>query len=193
MGFTATAFLAAVEQIADQISVQAMLAAEIGNGDALAVKHRAGLLGGQSAVHSVIPCLIVFDEKDSWPENWSSQLVLIKKMLIAAGIGERLREERDRLGMNQTDFGVAAGVSRGTQKAYELESSSPDIRYLCALQGMDVDVHYILTGSRISQDPAGLSPEEAQVLEQFRSLPAKDRDAVSRLTAGLVLMKNATT
>ncbi|HCD9834319.1 TPA: XRE family transcriptional regulator [Pseudomonas aeruginosa] len=114
-------------------------------------------------------------------------------MLIAAGIGERLREERDRLGMNQTDFGVAAGVSRGTQKAYELESSSPDIRYLSALQGMDVDVHYILTGSRISQDPAGLSPEEAQVLEQFRSLPAKDRDAVSRLTAGLVLMKNATT
>ncbi|WP_239424658.1 helix-turn-helix domain-containing protein [Pseudomonas aeruginosa] len=78
----------------------------------------------------------MFDDKDSWPEKWSSQIFLIKKMLIASGTGERLREEKDRLGLNQTDFGAAAGVSRGTQKAYELETSSPDVRYLSALQGM---------------------------------------------------------
>lgn len=136
-------------------------------------------------MHSVQPCLIVFDGEDSWAEICSSQLVLIKKVLILSGVGERLREERDRLGLNQTDFGIAAGVSRGTQKAYELESSSPDVRYLAALQGMAVDVHYVLTGSRISIDSSNLSQEEALVLEQFRALPEHDRTSVKRLTGAL--------
>ena len=136
-------------------------------------------------MHSVKPCLIVFGDGDSWAEICSSQLVLIKKVLISAGVGERLREERDRLGMNQTDFGVAAGVSRGTQKAYELESSSPDVRYLCALQSMAVDVHYVLTGARSIAGENGLTPEESTVLEQYRSLPEPDKAAVSRLTAAL--------
>jgi transcriptional regulator with XRE-family HTH domain len=137
-------------------------------------------------MHSVQPCLIVFDGEDSWAEICSSQLVLIKKVLILSGVGERLREERDRLGLNQTDFGIAAGVSRGTQKAYELESSSPDVRYLAALQGMAVDVHFVLTGSRHSIDAASLSEEESLVLEQYRALPEHDRASVKRLTAALV-------
>jgi len=136
-------------------------------------------------MHSVQPCLIVFDSEDSWAEICSSQLVLIKKVLILSGVGERLREERDRLGMNQTDFGIAAGVSRGTQKAYELESSSPDIRYLAALQGIAVDVHFVLTGSRHLIDAANLSEEESLVLQQFRSLPEHDRASVKRLTGAL--------
>lgn len=107
-------------------------------------------------------------------------------MLKLSGVGERLREERDRLGLNQTDFGIAAGVSRGTQKAYELESSSPDVRYLAALQDMSVDVHFILTGKRCSIDAANLSEEESLVLEQFRSLPEHDRASVKRLTGALV-------
>lgn len=127
----------------------------------------------------------MFDGEDSWVEFCSSQLVLIKKVLIMSGVGERLREERDRLGLNQTDFGIAAGVSRGTQKAYELESSSPDVRYLAALQGMGVDVHFVLTGSRHSIDAASLSEEESLVLEQFRSLPEHDRASVKRLTSAL--------
>lgn len=136
-------------------------------------------------MHSVQPCLIVFDGENSWAEICSSQLVLIKKVLILSGVGERLREERDRLGLNQTDFGISAGVSRGTQKAYELESSWPDVRYLVALQGMGVDVHYVLTGSRHTIDAASLSEEEASVLEKFRSLPESDRAAVKRLTGAL--------
>lgn len=41
-------------------------------------------------------------------------------MLIAEGVGVRLREERERLGLSQTEFGTLVGVSRGTQKNYEL-------------------------------------------------------------------------
>lgn len=109
-------------------------------------------------------------------------------MLIAAGTGERLREERDRLGLNQTDFGVVAGVSRGTQKAYELETSSPSIDYLLALQGMGVDVHYVLTGSRISTDADSLAPDEASLLEHYRQLPEAERGHTGKMVAALAEM-----
>lgn len=106
-------------------------------------------------------------------------------MLIVPGVGERLRGERDRLGLNQTDFGVAAGVSRGTQKAYELESSSPDIRYLSALQGLGVDVCYVLTGGRAEADAEGLSADEAQLLEHYRLLSSAVKASLVQLATTL--------
>ena len=114
---------------------------------------------------------------------------MIKKLFIESGVGERLREERDRLGLNQTDFGVAAGVSRGTQKAYELESSSPDIRYLSTLQGMEVDVLYVLTGERSTMDADGLTAEEAKVLEQYRTMSPESRASVERVAEALANYK----
>lgn len=109
-------------------------------------------------------------------------------MLIASGAGERLREERDRLGLNQTDFGTQAGVSRGTQKAYELESSSPDIRYLMTLQTMGVDVNYVLTGVRISAEAGSLSVDEAGLLERYRQLPEADRAGAAKMVTALAEM-----
>jgi len=106
-------------------------------------------------------------------------------MLIAPGVGERLREERDRLCLNQTDFGVAAGVSRGTQKAYELESSSPDIRYLSALQGLGVDVCYVLTGGQAAAGAEGLAADEAQLLEHYRLLSTAVKASVAQLAITL--------
>ena len=125
----------------------------------------------------------MFDEKDSWSDFCSSQIILIKKILISLGVGERLREERERLGKNQTDFGVSAGVSRGTQKAYELESSSPDVRYLSGLQELGVDVHYVLTGSRGDTDLNNLSDVESAVLGNMRRMSEDDRNVLLRTAA----------
>ncbi|MCP1508269.1 transcriptional regulator with XRE-family HTH domain [Pseudomonas marginalis] len=123
----------------------------------------------------------MFDEKDSWSDFCSSQIILIKKMLISLGVGERLREERERLGKNQTDFGASAGVSRGTQKAYELESSSPDLRYLSGLHALGVDVHYVLTGSRVDTAPSNMSDTELTVLEHMREMSDADRATLAHL------------
>jgi transcriptional regulator with XRE-family HTH domain len=60
--------------------------------------------------------------------------------------GERLQEERKRLGLNQTDFGSIGGVSRRTQMNYEANGSSPDIRYWESISRIGADVQYILTG-----------------------------------------------
>ncbi|WP_426136334.1 helix-turn-helix domain-containing protein [Pseudomonas sp. PWP3-1b2] len=123
----------------------------------------------------------MFDEKDSWAEICSSQLILIKKLLISSGVGDRLRQERERLGKNQTDFGASAGVSRGTQKAYELESSSPDARYLAGLETLGVDVRYVLTGSRVDADLNDLSDIEVTVLGHMREMSDADRATLAHL------------
>lgn len=64
------------------------------------------------------------------------------------GIGERIREERDRLKMTQAEFAEACGVKRTAQFNYETGNRLPDAAYLVAARGLGVDVEYVLFGSR---------------------------------------------
>lgn len=61
-------------------------------------------------------------------------------------IGERLREERERLGYSQIDFAGLAGVGRGSQANYEKGERSPDANYLAAVAEVGADIAYIVTG-----------------------------------------------
>lgn len=66
--------------------------------------------------------------------------------------GTRLREERERLGYNQTDFGDIGGVRKNAQSNYEQGERQPDAEYLQKIQAIGVDVHYLLTGERRDSD-----------------------------------------
>ncbi|WP_273822716.1 XRE family transcriptional regulator [Pseudomonas asplenii] len=101
-------------------------------------------------------------------------------MLIADGVGLRLREERDRLSLSQADFGSLMGVSRGTQKNYELEAAvaALDLKYVKALEENGVDAFYVLTGQRAYGE--ALSDVEMLILNQYRSIPTEDQAAVRR-------------
>lgn len=90
--------------------------------------------------------------------------------------------------MNQTDFGAIAGVSRGTQKAYELGTSSPDVKYLAALQGAGVDVLYVVAGTRTDAAAGELSPLETDVVRSLRALALSDREHLARMAAALAAM-----
>ncbi|TCS70706.1 hypothetical protein EDC61_11433 [Sulfuritortus calidifontis] len=61
--------------------------------------------------------------------------------------GSRLREERERLGLSQTDFASIGGASKGSQILYE-KGKPPTADYLAAIADAGADVTYILTGSR---------------------------------------------
>lgn len=65
-------------------------------------------------------------------------------------IGERIKEERDRLGLNQPDFAEIAGAKKRTLIEWEKGSTSPTAVQLSALYAAGVDTHYILTGQRSS-------------------------------------------
>ncbi|MCO7620808.1 helix-turn-helix domain-containing protein [Pseudomonas guariconensis] len=107
-------------------------------------------------------------------------------MLIADGVGNRLREERERLGLSQSDFGTLVGVSRGTQKNYELgtASGSIDLKYLAALEAAGIDSTYVVTGDRSLVD--GVSSEEAQILDQYRRIPEEDQRALRRFLKAML-------
>lgn len=109
-------------------------------------------------------------------------------MYISDGVGDRLREERDRLGLNQTEFGALGYVSRGTQKAYELGTNSPDLRYLSALEQAGVDVQYVLTGARALLSEDGIDSVESKIIESYRSLSDGDKASVVRLTNALAIV-----
>jgi transcriptional regulator with XRE-family HTH domain len=110
---------------------------------------------------------------------------LNRKLFIAAGVGNRLREERERLGKNQTEFGALVGVSRGTQKAYELEHSSPDVSYLSKLQSLEVDVYYVVAGARNDAAHGSLSELEMALLQAFRALSIHDQQTLARIAIAL--------
>lgn len=99
------------------------------------------------------------------------------------GIGERLKEERERLGLNQTEFAALAGASKNTQYNYEKGERSPDANYLAAAAHQGVDVLYVITGQRLPSSETSLAVGEAEILRQIRSLDKEDRGAVERLLA----------
>ncbi|MCO5339262.1 XRE family transcriptional regulator [Delftia tsuruhatensis] len=60
----------------------------------------------------------------------------------------RLRDERRRLNLNQSDFGSIGGVTKETQSNYETGTRKPNSDYLEALSSHGVDVGFLFTGSR---------------------------------------------
>lgn len=65
-------------------------------------------------------------------------------------IGDRLRAERERLGMSQDSFAEVAGVGKRALIHYEKTERSPDANFLSAIANAGADVLYILTGQRLS-------------------------------------------
>lgn len=63
------------------------------------------------------------------------------------GIGARLKEARERLGLSQHNFAQVAGVNRMTQGRYEAEVNFPGVDYLYLLSQSGIDASYILTGT----------------------------------------------
>lgn len=64
-------------------------------------------------------------------------------------IGDRLKEERDRLMMSQSLLSSKAGVGRMTQGNYESGKRLPDAEYLKNVAIAGVDINYVVTGHRI--------------------------------------------
>lgn len=85
--------------------------------------------------------------------------------------GKRLKEERERLGFNQTDFAAIGGVGRKSQFNYEDDERKADTSYLAAIAEVGADVRYIVTGKREGPAPEALSPDERELLSLFRAAP----------------------
>lgn len=100
-------------------------------------------------------------------------------------IGDRLKEERSRLGFSQTDLAGVGGVGKTTQINYEKGERSPDAAYLAAVAESGVDVLYVVTGERKPQGPGTLTGEEADLVERYRQMSIEARATINSVSEAL--------
>lgn len=103
-------------------------------------------------------------------------------------IGERLKEERKRLGLNQADMAALAGASKTSQFNYEKGERSPDAEYLAAAAAQGVDVLYVITGNRALPPADSLTAEEVEFLHHYRKIPADDRAGLNKIAVAMAAM-----
>ena len=96
--------------------------------------------------------------------------------------GERLKEERVRLGLSQAALGEIGGVRKQAQLNYEKGERNPDSAYLSAIAKFGADIQFIVTGIRSAES---LSPDEKELINLFRQAPlAIKAAALAALNAG---------
>lgn len=100
------------------------------------------------------------------------------------GTGTRLREERERLAMNQAEFGAVGGVKKLAQLNYEKGERMPDAAYLAAIAAAGADVLYIVTGLRAGS-VAPLSRREAALLDNYRASGEDAKKALETTSVAL--------
>lgn len=97
-----------------------------------------------------------------------------------SSFGERLKEERLRLGLSQEEFGEIGGVQKLAQRNYEKGNRNPDASYIAAVTAAGVDILYVLTGQRNDAAPA-LSSRETALLDNYRHSNDQGRDAIEKV------------
>jgi DNA-binding XRE family transcriptional regulator len=97
-------------------------------------------------------------------------------------LGERLKEERERLKLSQEAFGDVGGVKRLAQINYERNDRAPDATYLQQVAAIGADVLYILTGNRTEN--TAHTAVELSYLRICKMLP----DNKSRMIGNSVLL-----
>lgn len=87
-------------------------------------------------------------------------------------IGDRLKEERERLKLTQKSIADFAGTTTRTQISYEGNLTRPKGGYLARVSSLGVDVAYVLTGERLEN--TATTPTELAYLRICRRLADVD-------------------
>lgn len=94
---------------------------------------------------------------------------------------DRLREERKRLKLSQTQLAEVAGTTKNSQSNYEKGKVCPSATYLVAVATVGVDVQYVLTGQR--SGITMLTEEDRALLALFHQAPSTLRQAALAVLA----------
>jgi len=89
-------------------------------------------------------------------------------------LSERLKEEREKKGLNQAAFAAVGGVGRSAQINYEKGERYPDAQYLEAIAKIGCDIQFIITGEPVTEK---LTTDEVRLLEAFRAADIKIKAA----------------
>lgn len=98
-------------------------------------------------------------------------------------IGERLLEERKRLGVSQEELGFVGGVKKNAQFQYESGERVPKADYLELIAKSGVDVAYVITGQRFEN--VASNNIELLILTRMRKMDKKALWALHRAAEAL--------
>jgi transcriptional regulator with XRE-family HTH domain len=99
-------------------------------------------------------------------------------MELFMSIGDRLRDERMRLGLTQDAFADQVDVGRRTQGNYESGERSPDAEYLAAAAALGVDVMFVITGTQRAQPAMTLTAKARGLLQAFEAADEDLKDSI---------------
>jgi transcriptional regulator with XRE-family HTH domain len=99
------------------------------------------------------------------------------------GFGARLAEERKRLGLKQAEFAALVGTDVPKQSLYENDRRELRADYLARLADAEIDIVYVLTGSRM--EGGSLGPRASDLLSCYLRLPEDLQQALSEFAARL--------
>jgi len=97
--------------------------------------------------------------------------------------GERLAEERKRLGLRQAEFAALVGTDVPKQSLYETGRRELRADYLARLADAKVDVIYVLTGQRAEGE--WLDGGATALLDAYFALPGEMQRALVEFAASL--------
>ena len=107
-----------------------------------------------------------------------------------SSLGDRLKEERNRLGVNQGFFAELGGVKRNSQVKYEKGERNPDSSYLAAISDK-VDILYIVTGIKSLAGTDSARESSGNYHARIYDNPTDALDAVLEVQGELQLTFNA--
>lgn len=96
--------------------------------------------------------------------------------------GQRLKEERKRVGFTQPQLGEIVSLTKRTVIDWEKDKSSPTGIQLAAMAKHGFDVSYLITGMRTQ--PVELPSDEALLLESFRALDIEEKKMALKFLLG---------
>ncbi|HGJ5877322.1 MAG TPA: helix-turn-helix domain-containing protein [Arsenophonus sp.] len=85
-------------------------------------------------------------------------------------ICSRLRKERERLKLTQSQLAKACGVSFRAYCDYEIGKTEPKASFFSNLHELGADIMFILTGKKLP-DIGGINSDEAEIIKYYRSAP----------------------
>lgn len=97
--------------------------------------------------------------------------------------GQRLREERERLGFSQNDFAALVPVTRKTMFNWESGAGRVATEALAVWARSGLDVLYVVTGERLPPKDPVPGPRQQALLRQFDVTDENGRRAIEATAA----------
>lgn len=119
------------------------------------------------------------------PLNYVNKSSLLQGVCVNLNslIGGRIKEERQRLGLKQTEIAEKAGISREMWGKYERGVAIPGGEVLFSFAAAGADIQYLMTGLR--PNTPDLPPRTAALVDNFENMADEDKRAIERLAAAV--------